>query len=204
MKMLPLDCLVNLYDTFRGAIKKANRYVSTFNPILLFCTGGHNNVSLLGSDQQAKCAMYYISPYLGKNKEVLLHLLGILHGAVHHAEMYKSAVPDAKAECDGKVKKNPKWSIKCVLQRFLNQANLHVELSNYQIAVMLLDIPCIITTEQFVYVNPRLQMAYKTFQQGDIDGQKLQDDLINCINNEEDRHIAESMEEDGFIAPKSD
>jgi len=79
-----------------------------------------------------------------------------------------------------------------------------VELNDYQIAAMLLDIPCIITTEQFVYVNPRLQMVYKNFIQKDTDGQKLQDDLINRINNEEDRHIAESMEEDGFIAPKSD
>jgi hypothetical protein len=70
MKMLPLDCLVHLYDTFQDAIKKANGYVSTFNPVLSFCTGGRNNVSLLGSNQQAKCAIYYISLYLGKNKEV--------------------------------------------------------------------------------------------------------------------------------------
>ena len=90
MKMLPCDCLIKLYDTFCDVISKANGYVSTFNPVLLFCTGGHNNVSLLGSDQQAKCTMYYISPYLGKNKEVLLHSLGILHGAIHHTEMCKS------------------------------------------------------------------------------------------------------------------
>ena len=108
MKMLPLDCLIGLYDTFREAVKRANGYVSTFNPVLSFCTGSHNNVSLLGSDQQAKCAIYYISPYLGKNKEVLLHSLGILRGAIRHAETYKSAAPDAEVERDGKGKKESK------------------------------------------------------------------------------------------------
>jgi len=204
MKMIPLDCLIHLYDNFCDAIKKANGYVSTFNPVLSFCTGSHNNVSLLGSNQQAKCAMYYISPYLGKNKEVLLHSLGILRGAVNHAEMYKSAAPDAEIDCKGKMKKNPKRLVKRILQRFVNQANLHVEMSDYQIAAMLLDIPCIITTEQYVYVDPRAQMAYRTFFRMDADRLKLQDDLIDRITNEADRRLAESVEEDGFIASESD
>jgi hypothetical protein len=204
LKMMPLDCLIKLYDNFKEAIKRANGYVSTFNPVLSFCTGSHNNVSLLGSDQQAKCAIYYISPYLGKNKEVLSHSLGILRGAVHHAETYKSTAPDAEVECDGKTEKNPSRSVKRILQRFVNQANLHVELSDYQIAAMLLDVPCILTTEQFAYVNPRAQMAYRTYVQRDDDGQRLQDELINRLNDEEDRQYTESMEEDGFIAPESD
>jgi hypothetical protein len=204
MKMLPFDCLSNLYDTFCDAIKKANGYVSTFNPVLSFCTGGHNNVSLLGSDQQAKCAMYYISPYLGKNKEVLLRSLGILHGVVHYTEIYKSVAPDAEVKNGGEIKKNPIRSIKRVLQRFVNQANLHIELSDYQIAAILLDIPSIITTEQFVYVNPRSQMAYRTFVQRDADGQRLQDELIDRINEEQDKHTTQSAEDGSFIAPESD
>jgi hypothetical protein len=204
MKMLPFDCLSNLYDTFCDAMKKANGYVSTFNPVLSFCTGGHNNVSLLGSDQQAKCAIYYISPYLGKNKEVLLRSLGILHGVVHYTEIYKSVAPDAEVENGGEIKKNPSRSIKRVLQRFVNQANLHIELSDYQIAAMLLDIPSIITTEQFVYVNPRSQMAYRTFVQRDADRQRLQDELIDRINEEQDKHTAQSAEDSSFIAPESD
>jgi hypothetical protein len=204
MKMLPFDCLSCLYDTFRDAVGKANGYVSTFNPVISFCTGGHNNASLLGSDQQAKCAMYYISPYLGKNKEVLLHSLGILRGAVHHTETYGSVAPDAEIEDGDKSRKNPRRSIKRVLQRFVNQANLHIELSDYQIAAMLLDVPCIITTECFVYVNPRAQMAYRTFVQMDDDGQRLQDELIDRINKEEDKQMARDFDEEGFIAPESE
>jgi hypothetical protein len=149
------------------------------------------------------CHLLHISvPW--KNKEVLLHLLGILHGAVHHAEKYKSVAPDAEIECDGKTKKNPNRSVKRVLQRFVNQSNLHIKLSDYQIAAMLLDIPSVITSEQFAYVNPQAQMAYRTFVQRENDGQRLQDELIDHLNNEEDRHFYQNMEEDGFIAPKSD
>jgi hypothetical protein len=69
---------------------------------------------------------------------------------------------------------------------------------------MLLDIPSVITSEQFAYVNPQAQMAYRTFVQRENDGQRLQDKLIDHLNDEEDRRFYQNTGEDGFIAPESD
>ena len=70
-----IDDLKTLYSSFSDFISGANGYVSCYNPILSYCTGAHNNSALLGSDQQAKGAMYYIAPYLGKNKNHFYSLL---------------------------------------------------------------------------------------------------------------------------------
>ena len=47
-------------------------------------------------------------------------------------------------------------------------------------------------------------MAFRTFIQRDNDSQRLQDELRNHLNKEEDKRCTKGMEEDGFIAPESD
>ena len=71
-------------------LPKANGYVATFNPILTFCTGSHNNTSLLGGMGQAKSAMFYLIPHQGKNKFPIMQTLTVLNKALEHIQKYKS------------------------------------------------------------------------------------------------------------------
>jgi hypothetical protein len=155
---------------------------------------------LLGSDQQAKGAMYYITPYLGKSKNRLLQSLGILRSSLYHTDNFQSVHPDAELETEDGIKKNPVRSVKRVLQRFVNQSNLHLELSDYQIAASLLDIPNIITTDQYSYLDPDAHMAYRTFVQMEEDARWLEDKIFSYINGVTESETPVNCTENPVIA----
>jgi hypothetical protein len=195
-----INDLKSLYNSFKDSLIGANGYVSCHNPILSYCTGAHNNSALLGSDQQAKGAMYYITPYLGKSKNRLLQSLGILRSSLYHTDNFQSVHPDAELETEDGIKKNPVRSVKRVLQRFVNQSNLHLELSDYQIAASLLDIPNIITTDQYSYLDPDAHMAYRTFVQMEEDARWLEDKIFSYINGVTESETPVNCTENPVIA----
>ena len=57
------DQLFELYDHIKIQLPASNGFVAAFNPILSLCTGSHNNVSILGSLDQAKSALFYLMPH---------------------------------------------------------------------------------------------------------------------------------------------
>lgn len=71
----------------------ANGLVAAFNPILSYCTGSHNNASLLGALEQAKSALFYLVPYQGKSKFPLSQSLTILNDTLTHLESHPSVHP---------------------------------------------------------------------------------------------------------------
>jgi hypothetical protein len=76
----------SFYKVLLDEICHSNGNIATFNPILSLCTGSHNNASLLGSLQQAKGAVFYLCPYLGKTKFPLQQALLILNETINHVE----------------------------------------------------------------------------------------------------------------------
>ena len=54
--------LVVFYGKLIKGLEEANGYIATFNPILSYCTGAHNNCQMLGGMVQAKGAIFYIAP----------------------------------------------------------------------------------------------------------------------------------------------
>lgn len=134
-------------------LPNANGYVATFNPVISLCTGSHNNACLLGSSDQARSAMFYIIPYESKNKFPLGESLPILQKALDHLRRFPSTY-------DSKDKGTMKRTVKHLLTRVLNRMHLSMEISDWQIAAALLELPSVFSTEQYQYYNPSSLRAF--------------------------------------------
>ena len=136
----------------------ANNYVVEHNSIILYCIGAHNNVQLLGSVEQATGAVFYVGPYMVKNKFPLLHSLTILDDCIKHVQGHPS-----QAEDTGTMERTTKH----VLQRTINKFHLKMEYSEYQIAASLLGLPNVICSDSCIYSDPMADVAYHYIIQRD-------------------------------------
>jgi hypothetical protein len=177
----------------RVGLETANGYVGTFNPTLSYCTGAHNNFVLLGSDQQAKGAVFYVCPYLQKEKTTMLHSVTILQSVLDHVAKHKSVSPDT----------GPTRDVQQILQRVMNQMNLHMELSDYQIASALIGIPSILHSDAYAYLNPDSYMGYRTHIQMHEDCVRREDYAFRMLNDEVDKE-EDNEDMESFIAESDD
>lgn len=150
------DYVLQLWQHVQFHLPSANGLVPTFNTTLSYCTGSHHNTSLLGSLGQAKSALYYLIPYEGKNKFPLEQCLVILDKTLMDIKKYPSKAVDS-----GSMERTTKH----LLTRALNRMHLEMEISDYQIAAALLDLPSVITTDRFAYGNPNALTAFQTQMQ---------------------------------------
>ena len=165
----------------------SNGNSTTFNPILGLCTGSHNNASLLESLQQAKGAVLYLCPYLGKLKFPLQHALMILNETVTYVEKFPSKADDSGSD---------KRTVQHILQRTLNKMMLLMELSDFQVAADLIDLPCIIRSEQYSYLDANASMALQTLVHfHEKTGEKF-DILLQRLNNKIPISTEENYQED--------
>ena len=179
IKNLNHDELSQLYGDLIKQVKKANGNISIHNVLISYCTGSHNNCQVLGSQEQAKGAVFYICPYMGKRKYPLQHSLTLLKEAMDHTKKYPSQADDSGTK---------ERTIKHILQRVLNKINLKMELSDYQVAADLLGMPSIICSEKFTYGNPSADLAYQTHIQMKDDAEQVLDTTINIINQQQDNN----------------
>ena len=228
LEAMPQVQLDDLYLRLVQDLQKANRYIGTYNCAISFCTGAHNNAVLLGGDQQAKSATFYMCPYMGKMKFPLQHSLIILDNTLKHVENHPSVADDSGT---------PVRTAKQILQRVLNKMNLHMELSgkerlplwfnsvlllfplslnslwlfsfviptDYQMAAVLLRLPSIIRSEVYGYLNPEAGIVYRTHIQLEDDREAKLDRLLQQANNLEDqRDHAAAAELEDFIVQDSE
>ena len=144
--------LKTLLHEIKTKLPSSNGSVVTHSPVLTFCTCSHNNASPLGSLDQARSAMYYLIPYEGKDKFPLAHCLSILDHSLQHLQIHKSKHP---SEAGTLLR-----TVKHMLERTVNQIHLHVELSDYQTAAALLELPSMIMSDQFAYGDPSSITAF--------------------------------------------
>ena len=172
------EAIQTIFAIIKQELPNANGYVPTFSPVLSYCTGSHNNTSLLGSSGQAKNALYYLVPYEGKSKFPLSHSLPILNNALHYTDTNESKASD---------KYTQSRRAKFLLTRTLNQMHLKMEISDYQIAASLLDLPSTICTDRFVVGNPASLSAYRTLIQMQEDQETADRNLSDAIQNQRDK-----------------
>jgi len=115
--------------------------------------GSHNNVSILGSLLQAKTAVQYICPYIMKAKYPLEHCLIVICDVLQHNKQYPS---QSTEDCE-----TASRDTKYFLQGILNQMDVLAEISDYQVAAKLINLPTTIFTDSYAYINPGAYMAYK-------------------------------------------
>jgi hypothetical protein len=140
-----VDNLLEAFFHVRDTLPASNGFIAAFNPILALCTGCHNNSSLLGSLTQAKSALFYLIPYQGKTKFPLMGCLTIIDHALTHLEKYKSTAADSGTQ---------ERTVKHLLTRVVNRIHLQMEISDYQVAASLLEVPSMIMSDKFAYGRP--------------------------------------------------
>ena len=123
LRVMSDEKLQDFYQKLVDAFKTANQYIASYNPTLSYCTGSHNNSVLLGGDQQAKAATFYLCPYMGKLKFPLQDCLVILQQTLEHVKKFPSVATDSGTD---------ERTSKHILQRCLNRLNLKMELSGTQ------------------------------------------------------------------------
>ena len=186
------------YTELVDRLSVSNLYIATHNVTVSFCTGSHNNFQLLGSLIQAKGAIFYICPYLGKSKFKLQQSLVILHQGLQHIKEHES-----QSESDrGTVGRMMKF----LLQRAINQSNLKMELSQYQAVAKIYGLPSLLTSEKPTYGNPASDAAFRTQVQFQQDMRVALDRVLQRINAERDDVEYHSALEPGgsledFIVP---
>ena len=146
--------VTKLYDNVVNALKTSNQYAVEHNVPLFYCTGSHNNTVMLGASEQAKAAMFYMAPYMSKEKASLSACLTILEKARKEIAAFPSKAKDRED-------KPTERTTKHFLCKVVNKLNAYTELSDYQVAAYLLHIPSILTSEVFQFSEPHGAMNYR-------------------------------------------
>ena len=151
-----IEVIKQFYVLLLKRLKTANQYAVEHNVILFYCTGSHNNTSLLGGKEQSKSAIFYIAPYMAKEKVSLTACMTILEKSRKEIMKYPSKASD--------VALNPKERLtKHFLTRIINKLNAFIELSDYQVAAYLLNMPSIVSSEIFQYCETYGTINYRKF-----------------------------------------
>lgn len=122
---------------------------------------------------QAKGAIFYMCPHMGKQKRPLLQCLMLLRDTASHIEKHPSQWKDAGTK---------EQKVKHLTQRTLNKMNLMMELSDYQIVADLLELPSIMCSETFTCGNPDTDLAYQRHVQMQENTAEAMEHALNAIN----------------------
>jgi hypothetical protein len=175
-----IKVLLAFYKELLGRVKTANGYVVDHNIPLFFCTGSHNNVVLLGASAQAKSAIFYIAPYISKGKMTLSACLTVLEKCRKDIAKYPSKADDAKT--------NPRRRLaQYFVTKTLNKLNAYQELSDYQVAALLLRLPSQITSDTYDFCEPYGAMAFRKELQASKNSEIQQDHIFAAQNDAIDR-----------------
>ena len=76
MSFSPSD-VINLYNDLNKQIVQINGFVVKTNELLHNATGGSTNAVLLGSAMQIRGDLFYVAPYICKNKSRTAPINGV-------------------------------------------------------------------------------------------------------------------------------
>ena len=173
------EVLCSFYGKIFDRVNSANGYMVDYNPILMYCTRSHHNVSLLGGTEQSNAAMMYISPYVVKGKIELALCLAIMENTRKHIQNFPSTAADAETHVSQR-------QVQHFLTRCLNKMNSLIELSDYQVAADLLGLPSQLTTDTYIHMGIYGYMAYNTHIQSQQSVEKYRDRLFEQLNDQLD------------------
>ena len=140
LKGLESNKVVSFYEEFRHELTNRNGWVVPTNSTIHNCTGSSCNALLLGSTQQSTASLFYIMPYLCKNKVALQACLVALEKAQEHVKKFPSVAEDSGSN---------KRTVQHMFTRVVNELSQSIQISNTQVALSLLNMGTEITTDTF-------------------------------------------------------
>ncbi|KAI9551001.1 hypothetical protein GHT06_005557 [Daphnia sinensis] len=138
-------------DRFLNTLAYRNGMVVEFNPVMTALLGCNSNVSILGSDAQAKANMCYLLKYIIKPPCELSHTLALIHNARRTVENFPSTAKDTGTE---------RRTAMHFLTRVVNQLTSTVEVSAPVASLALLGMPSEICSHGFHLLFVHAALAY--------------------------------------------
>ncbi|KAI9551024.1 hypothetical protein GHT06_005687 [Daphnia sinensis] len=138
-------------DRFLNTLAYRNGMVVEFNPVMTALLGCNSNVSILGSDAQAKAIMCYLLKYIIKPPCELSHTLALIHNARRTVEHFPSTAKDTGTE---------RRTAMHFLTRVVNQLTSAVEVSAPVASLALLGVPSEICSHGFHLLFVHAALAY--------------------------------------------
>ena len=131
-----------IYKELLVKLPVRNGMVVATNSIVCNATGSSSNAVLLGNTLQSTCALFYVVPYVCKNKVALDACLIALESAQKHIAAYPSIAADS-----GSVNR----CVQHMFTRVLNNLSRSVQVSDTQVALSLLNMGMEIGSESYRY-----------------------------------------------------
>ena len=135
--------VISIYNSFSDSIQERNGWVVPTNHTLHNCTGSSCNALLLGNTQQSCASLFYVMPYLCKNKVALQACLVALEKAQQHVQKYPS-ISEQDTGTD-------KRTVQHMFTRVVNELSRSIQISDTQAALALLNMGTKITSDSFNY-----------------------------------------------------
>lgn len=93
-----LELLQEQKDRINTIFPKRNGLIVEYNEIITGLLGCNTNVSILGSDEQAKCTLLYLLKYVTKPSIAITHSLSLISHARRTIEKHPSVAEDTGTE----------------------------------------------------------------------------------------------------------
>ena len=135
--------VIAIYHDLNEQIQHRNGFVVPTNAMLHNAMGSSTNAMLLGNSQQSCASLFYVVPYLCKNKVALESCLLALEQAQQHVEKY----PSQNTIDTG----TDKRYVQHMFTHVVNDLSRCMQLSDTQIALSLLNMGTEVCTDSFKY-----------------------------------------------------
>ena len=139
-------------EALMKALAVRNGAVVSFNPVLTQCLGSNTAAYLLGSEEQARAALFYLVKYMNKDSVPLGNSLPVIRQALLHVNTYDSMAVDR-----GTISRTGKYFLERIVNGFTGLA----EISDTQSAACLLGMKSYMSTEAHWFMFIKGAEAYQ-------------------------------------------
>ena len=156
--MARIDALTNEQrERFYKALETRNGLVVECNQVITASLGCNTNVSILGSDAQAKAIMAYLLKYMTKTPSELSHAITVIHNVRQTIANFPSVAEDTGTE---------RRTAMHFFTRMVNKLSNAVEVSTATACLLLLGMPAEICSHgfQMLFANAALAFILKKGQ----------------------------------------
>ncbi len=156
--------LVTIYNNVSCQLVDRNGYIVPTNDVIHNCTGSATNALLLGNVLQSRASLFYVAPYLCKNKTALEACLVALEHAQRRVAQHPSRAEDTGTD---------KRTVQHMFTQVINNLSRSIQLSDTQVALALLGMGTEIATDSFCYfgANFAVNVFLHNLFLGPLDGQ---------------------------------
>ena len=147
-----LSTIMALYDNIHSNVPQRNGKMVETNDILQVATGSSTNAILLGAAEQSRCALFYVAPYVStKNKVAVEASLYALRAAHEHISKFPSRASDTGTQTR---------TTQHLFTRVINTLSRAIEVSDTQVALTLLNVPSLISSDSYVHFVPNYSINF--------------------------------------------